>query len=363
MSKYEAGVVIGRFQVPVLHEVHRSILSFVSENHPKMLVFLGVAPTLGTRENPLDFITRSLMIREEFPNATILPLMDHPSDEVWSQNLDQAIRTVFPLESVVLYGGRDSFRDSYKGQFDTKQMLPGMIPITAVSGTEIRQEVAMQPPIASEAFRRGVIYACMRQYPRAFGTVDVAVYRTRWVYAGQTETEQKFAGQVQEVLLGRKKDHGGLCFPGGFVSPNDGSLEEAVVRELHEETHLEVGGARALHYIGSYRVDDWRYTKTDRIITTLFAAQYVFGREQAGDDLPRVEWHPVDYDTANAMVSYHRPLFLDLMAWLEAGRTRAVVSLPESSVERRPEDTLLDAVFGPPLSNPAGKEESLEERL
>ena len=48
------GVVIGRFQVHELHKGHLLLLNEAAK-HGKMLVCIGVSPTLVTRDNPLDY--------------------------------------------------------------------------------------------------------------------------------------------------------------------------------------------------------------------------------------------------------------------------------------------------------------------
>ena len=71
----EIGVIIGRFQVHELHNEHKKLIYSVLEQHEKVLLFLGTTSAVGTRRNPLDFITRKAMIEEAFPNITmIMPL-------------------------------------------------------------------------------------------------------------------------------------------------------------------------------------------------------------------------------------------------------------------------------------------------
>ena len=73
------GVVIGRFQVPELHDGHRHIITQASK-HQRALVFVGIHPNLLTRDHPLDYPFREAMIKSEFPNVMVAPLSDQPTD-------------------------------------------------------------------------------------------------------------------------------------------------------------------------------------------------------------------------------------------------------------------------------------------
>ena len=65
----DVGVLVGRFQVPNLHPGHIELIQSVCEAHSKVLIFLGLAPTKATRNNPLDFESRKHMILEKFPTS------------------------------------------------------------------------------------------------------------------------------------------------------------------------------------------------------------------------------------------------------------------------------------------------------
>jgi bifunctional NMN adenylyltransferase/nudix hydrolase len=61
---------------------------------------------------------------------------------------------------------------------------------------------------------------------------------------------------------------------------------------MEECGNIEVSG---MQYLGSARIDDWRYRKEeDKIMTLLFATDLVYGEAVAHDDLQKVEWFAVD---------------------------------------------------------------------
>ena len=98
-----------------------------------------------------------------------------------------------------------------------------------------------------------------------------------------------FRNNGTEVLLGKKSTNYKWRFVGGFIDPEDDSYETAAVRELREECGDIV--VDDVQYESSARIDDWRYRKeADKIITTLYSAQYVSGTPKAKDDIVDVGW-------------------------------------------------------------------------
>ena len=43
------GVIIGRFQTPELHSEHIKLIQYVLDRHEKVILFLGVSPTLANK--------------------------------------------------------------------------------------------------------------------------------------------------------------------------------------------------------------------------------------------------------------------------------------------------------------------------
>jgi bifunctional NMN adenylyltransferase/nudix hydrolase len=283
-KKFDIGIVVGRFQVNDLHPGHISLIESVSSRHKRVVLFLGVSPALVTRNNPLDFVTRKEMVLQRFPNLSVLSIPDMASDMDWSRELDHRIREACPVGSVLLYGGRASFISSYHGIFETADLSQIVSP---VSGTDIRKEVSQEVKASSD-FRSGVIFAAYNQYPKVYPTVDVAIV------------------DGNRVLLGRKPHQEKFRFIGGFADPEDACYEDAAKREAAEETGLEIG---EVNYIGSARIDDWRYrSERDKIMTLFFKANYVFGKPEAKDDIAELRWFDRAELTADKLVDEHHEL-------------------------------------------------------
>lgn len=268
-EKSDIGVIIGRFQVHALHEAHRNLIDSVVSKHKKVILFLGVSPVIGTTKDPLDFTSRKLMIQESYPDINIAPLPDKRSDMVWSKTIDSRVREIFPLGSVVLYGGRDSFLPYYHGSFNVCELEQTIY----ISGTEVRKQVSEEIK-SSPLWRAGAIYQSYNQYPVSYQTVDIAC----------------LGSGGHRILLCRKPNEDNFRFIGGFVDPSDSSLENAASREFREETggNAEIDG---MNYLGSFRVDDWRYSKgRDKIMTALFIGSMTYGSVSPSDDIAELHW-------------------------------------------------------------------------
>jgi bifunctional NMN adenylyltransferase/nudix hydrolase len=265
------GVIIARFQTPYLHEGHKYILNEIRSKHNKVVVVLGVSPVKGSRRNPFDFYTREKLLKQYSPELMVLPLSDHPSDETWSKQLDALLKNTFPQESFILYGSRDCFIPYYSGQLQ----VVALPELGEHSSTAIRNENSDKVPDTTD-FRMGINYAYQNTYAKVYATVDIAVLKDR----------------DTQVLLGKKHNAPQWRFPGGFSDPTDDNYEAAARRELQEECgDIEIN---ELKYVGSAKIDDWRYrSEEDKIITLFFKTQWVFGNAKASDDLKELAWFPV----------------------------------------------------------------------
>lgn len=266
-KKIDCGVVIGRFQVNELHEAHIDLINSVIQKHDRVLLFLGNSIIRNTTSNPLDYRARRAMIADKFPNVEIHYINDNPSDTAWSKSLDKQIgEQLLPLQSVTLYGSRDSFLKAYSGKYNVCELEA----TTFISGTEVRRRVCNNYPPTAD-YRAGMIAATAYRYPTAFQTVDIAV-----------------VNEKGEILLARKPDEKKWRFIGGFSDPRSVSLEADAKREVTEEASIEVDD---ITYLGSTLIDDWRYRgEHDKIKTALFLAKYIYGKPEGADDIAEVKW-------------------------------------------------------------------------
>lgn len=290
------GVVVGRFQVPKLHEGHLELLNFARKNSERLIIVIGIASVINTRKDPYDYKTREFLLKEYYPEATIVGLKDRSDDGIWSTSLDELVSTlVNPHENITMYGGRDSFIKHYAGKFPTKEMEASIY----YSGSDVRDTLWNEHKSSVE-YRAGVLSAAYSRYPTTYPTVDIAIYNK----------------VTNQILLGAKTDDLKLNkwrLPGGFVDISDNSFISAARRELREEVGLiEVS---ELEYVFDTKVKDWRYdSQSDaKIHTIVFKGYYIYGTPIPGDDLVAVKWVNYNLELRNILVPGHVRLVENLI--------------------------------------------------
>ncbi len=129
------------------------------------------------------------------------------------------------------------------------------------------------------------------------------------------------------LLLVRRRSapfQGSWALPGGFVGRGE-RLEEAVLRELLEETGLE---GRLLGIVGAYSRPD--RDPRGHTVSVVYAVAPVRGRARGGDDAAEAAWHRMDrlpelaFDHPEVVADYVSRGFLPLGA--SRGRGRGCVS-------------------------------------
>lgn len=287
MDQYSFAVIVGRFQVSDLHIGHRHLIDTAMQINDRLLIVITVIDAEPSNRNPLDRKTRELMLQQAYPNAVIRWLFDMPSDEAWSEALDKIITGVTSDSPATIYTAEHSFLDFYVGEYETKRINK----IHSISGTEDRIEAA-KLPLADANFRRGIIYCATNRYPASYQTIDIIVDKP----------------ETGEVLLGKRDSEKKWRFVGGFVDTLDQSLEQAAERESSEETGGIIVGEP--QYIGSMRIDDFRYLGTaDGIMTSIFRAPCISGTPKATDDLSDIGWFKPQ-DVEGLLVENHHKIWL-----------------------------------------------------
>ena len=163
----------------------------------------------------------------------------------------------------------------------------------------MRMKVSNNYPPTKD-YRAGMIAATAYRYPVAYQTVDVAILNDKG-----------------EILLAKKPFEKKWRFIGGFSNPERDSLEQDVRSEVKEEANIEVDG---ITYIGSTKIDDWRYkNETDKIKTSFFVAKYIFGRPEGGDDVAEVKWFKLNnFDVyGDTLIEEHMILWNMLIEYLK----------------------------------------------
>jgi len=288
------GIIVARFQTPELTEGHKALIEFVESRHDKVVIILGLTTGNPTMKNPLDFAIRSNMIQKSYPLIMVLPIRDCRLDVEWSKNLDLLLDSVFPTETKVLYGSRDSFIENYYGKIPTVSLNEYGYNISASALREASSHKVENTP----DFRKGMCYSIANRFKNPYLCVDVAITHP-------TDHSVLLCQKPGEEICGRR-------FVGGFVDVNDDTLEDAVIRECKEEVGLDV---RDVEYISNFTVRDWRYVETEvGIKTVLFEAEAVNAYNLAMDDISNAKWFEINPMLYSLMVPEHESL---MRAFLE----------------------------------------------
>lgn len=311
----DVGVIIGRFQVPELHIGHKKLFDIVRNRHKRVLVLLAIPAWRGGTKNPLDYQSREQMIKTDYPDVNISYICDRQTDEEWSKDVDKSIRSLYPLEKIVLYGGREGFISHYTGEFPTIETLEDPT-LDAQSGTDARNNAAALPR-NSAAFRAGVIYGSYAMPSQVCMCIDGAVIDTS-------------KGEPRLLLI-RKPNEKKWRFPGGRLEPGDVSLGSAAVREVREETGIEVGDPIYIDSDGPLR--DWRGVQAGIAIhSALFYMPYIYGAPHGNDDAEDAGWFDLKSLGQDDMEPCHKKFLLMLKFYLQK---KGVLHAEESAATDR----------------------------
>lgn len=294
----KTAIIPARFQNGYLHDAHVKLIKHAMDNNERVIVFAGQPETRLTTNNPLPFEARKKMILELF-DIEVFPMPDFKYDDIWVKELDKRIDNIARGEEITLYGSRDSFINCYEqnGGYFKVEMVHDIV-IENLSSSVLRQ-VTHKEIKNGNSWREGIVFASAYKYPVSYQTVDIAII-------------DSFKNRI---LLGKKKYEKKFRFIGGHVDVADSCLEEAAKREVIEEAgYIETANYK---YICSTRIDDWRYRKSkDKIMTTFFYCNYIFGHSQASDDICDVQWFQLKDLTADIFEPEHIVLFNELEKYL-----------------------------------------------
>ncbi|NMM49267.1 NUDIX hydrolase [Marinigracilibium pacificum] len=255
--------VIGQFQWLEIPYSFKHLFSDLENND---LIFIITDSKLtATAYHPFSAHRRKTAIEKAFPESLVEIIPDAPSNTEWSDELDELINTTGAIINNLIFmsaEGLEGYTGKYK-QFSTIQTID--------------LEKGLMIPENEDDFLMGVRDALMKQYPKVFPTVDMALWKNNY----------------KEFLLVRKPQEMWWRFVGGFSDPTDDSFEEAGKRELIEEVgNIEFGD---LTYEGSFKIDDWRYRyERDKIITTLYSCEYISGDLEPKDDIEELQWFSIE---------------------------------------------------------------------
>jgi len=320
----QLAVVIGRFQP--FHFGHLALVEHALSIAPRVLLVLGSAGAARAVKNPFIEEERIEMIRnslapEQRPRVSFAAVRDYYDEVRWTAKVRQGVTELLASQgpgasaAVALVGHFKDASSEYLRGFPGwtlvhAEPLPGVDATSlrdALFGADANPEVALAtlvsvaPPStvdflrawAMQRFFAGIAeeWRMLRQYrqawaqsphPPVFVTADAVV---------------RCAGQVLLVRRGRPPGRGLSAVPGGFIEPRE-TVYQSAVRELREETHIDLPEASLRHCLKEVAVFD-HPDRSQRGRTITHAHYFDLGQPhlpevKAGDDAEAVEWVPVD---------------------------------------------------------------------
>jgi bifunctional NMN adenylyltransferase/nudix hydrolase len=317
---HDAAVLIGRFQP--FHNGHRALLKQALDAASHVVVVIGSAFLARSPKNPFSWQERAEMIRHALPDAerrrvVFVPVRDHFDEERWfaevQQCVDEALfaQGVVSTSSTLLIGHiKDATRDYLNGF--AGWTLQAADRVHTASANAVRDAMFDTARNAPETLAHAVPASTLdflRQW--IFGPVFHALalewellrqYEASWAAAPYppvlvtVDCVVKCRDHVLLIRRGHPPGKGLLAVPGGFLEQRETTLQSAL-RELEEETHLDLPATTLLACLASTEVFD-HPDRSQRGRTITHGHFFDLGERElpgvrADDDAEAVEWTPI----------------------------------------------------------------------
>jgi bifunctional NMN adenylyltransferase/nudix hydrolase len=325
VPRFDAAVVIGRFQP--FHEGHRLLLVHALELAPEVIVVIGSAHQARSPRDPWTWEERASAIRDSVPAAkrdriAAVPVRHYYDEKRWRAQVVRRVQERLGEERrhVVLVDGIEDRSSRRLGDFAgyARRSVPRQSNIDASALRDLYFGAAQAGPpsgdvglsdeltrVLPESSRRLLRdFAATEEYARVASEWEaLRRYRTLWKAAPFTPvfvTVDSVVTCRRQVLLIRRGHHPGqglLALPGGFIEPDETALDSAL-RELEEETRLDLGGHPLEEILRDRAVFDHpERSQRGRSITHAF--RFDLGDTpppsvRAADDAAGAEWVDID---------------------------------------------------------------------
>lgn len=331
-TQHDLLAFIGRFQP--FHGSHFKVLELALSQSENVLILIGSSNASRSTKNPFTYEERQTMIRASIPDKYqssmyFAPVRDFIYvEELWPAEVQAQVMQVagrISARNIGIIGHKKDESSYYLDMFPQWDLVEAP-DFGKRSATELRQlyftetqgsDLVLSSSVPEktmdflQAFRQTSVYGHLKEefqfvrqyreqfanapYPPTFVTVDAVV-----VHSGH-------------ILLVERRANPGkglLALPGGFLGQSE-RLEEAMLRELHEETRLKIPEKVLRGSIAGFRVfDDPGRSQRGRTITNAFYLKFPTGplpKIRGGDDAAKAAWVPLNtfYTMAEGMFEDH----------------------------------------------------------
>ena len=318
--RFDYLVFIGRFEP--FHNGHHAVVARALTLAQQVIVLIGSASKPRSIRNPWNVAEREVMIRASFPKdaerLSIRPLRDHLyNDALWVSEVQRTVAECTkdaPSPRIGLIGHRKDLSSYYLEMFPQWDFVNTMN-IAGVSASDLRdylfdsvtrdegKDLLIQANVPAPVF---AMLKGFRDGPQFAQLVRehqfIRHYRKQWAVAPYAPTFVTVdavvihSGHALLIRRGAEPGKGLWAFPGGFIEPNE-TLEAAMLRELQEETQLDVPAAILRGALKGKEVFDHpERSLRGRTITHAFYFEVPSGdlpRIAGGDDADLARWVPL----------------------------------------------------------------------
>lgn len=315
-KKYDAIIFIGRFQP--IHNAHVEIIRKASELTDKVIVVVGSANQPRTFKNPFSYEERENLIQETLMTLET-ELIVEPNydtiynDDAWAVRVQNIVAKHTTEDSkVAIIGHKKDVTSFYLDMFPQWELIEVDL-IEELSASQIRQLYFREdynPNFIRSVVPQNVLkylnkFAKTEEYKQILQEIEfVEKYKSQYAsfpYPPTFVTVDAVVVQSGHILMIRRRAEPGrglLALPGGFLDAyGDRTLEDAMLRELREETGLKVPAPVLRGNIVETKVFDAIERSTrGRTITHAFLIKLPNGelpRIKAGSDASSAKWIPI----------------------------------------------------------------------
>lgn len=339
-KQYDYISFIGRFEP--FHVGHQEVVNRALQLADKVIVLVGSSFQPRSIKNPFTFEERKQMILDSYnfltlrdqaegksPSIIIVPLQDQRyNDQAWAasvQNIvESEVNKAFGWRDKPLKGGligHDKDASSYYLQMFPQWELIDHALNEEVHATDMRELYLEANVRYLQAVVPPEVYDFMVKFSRTSEFTELAKeqafiksYKKAWEaapYAPTFLTCDAVVVQSGHILLIKRKAAPGKglwALPGGFVNQSE-RIEDAVIRELREETKIKVPAPVLRGSIKKKEVFDHPgRSLRGRTVTQAFYIELVAGKLPAvkgSDDAAEAKWVPLSHIREEEMFEDH----------------------------------------------------------
>ena len=327
MKKYNLCVFIGRMEPPTI--AHINNIKKAAEVADRVLVLFGSAEQPRTMKNPFLVDERAEMVSaalgpEYADRVQMKGIRDHMYNNTkWAEEVQIAVDSGLSFnDKVAIIGHRKDSSSFYLDMFPQWDYVEADF-IENVSATDIRDEyfgmgVTNNPtiPVEVQQYLTNFMQTKANEYYRLVREWKyIKKYKLSWEsapYPVNLVCVDACVIKSGHILMVRRKSEPGeglIALPGGYLNVDE-TLQEAVIRELREETKLKVPSPVLIGSIKAKEMFDHpNRSLRGRVLTMTYLFDLGVGaldKVKGGDDASHAFWVALnDLDSKTIFEDHH----------------------------------------------------------